>query len=230
MKRKLVILIAVTAFVLAYCGKEGIINGDNGFELGDLGGGSFDHWDVVTQGAVSFDVPKGDWWASLNHLSLFGGPKTVSKTTDSQAGTYAARLETKKWGDFTIPGILVSGKFDQTQPLGQELVIGQPFNKRPKSFSGYFKYFPQGDDSCGFVVALTKYNLTEGKRDTIAQVNFVSAEAIADYTNISLDFQYTSQENPDSIRVVIIASSEGGLNQGEEGSVLFVDELELKYD
>ncbi len=200
-------------------------------EPGDLGGGNFDSWVVINQGAVSYDNPAFNWWTTLNPLATIGGPVTVTKTADSKAGPFGARLETKLWGTgFIIPGMLVSGVFDQTRPPGSNVLIGRPFTKKPKTFTGYYKYLPQSNDSCGFLVALTKYNPSLGVKDTVAVANFTRSGTVPNYTFFSVDFNYRNTFTPDSIHVVVISSAAGNGLQGNPGSVLFVDELELKFD
>lgn len=196
-----------------------------------LTGGNFDVWDQITFGAVSYDNPAGGWWASLNMLAVIGGPATVSKTQDAYAGPYAARLETKNWGnDLKIPGILASGRFDTSLPMGDNLVIGQPFNRRPISFNGYYKYTPSGADSLVILIALTKYRNTENRRDTLAQAEHISGALTSQYLPFSLNLNYASQELPDSIHIILLSSIRGKEMQGHEGSVLIVDELSLTYD
>ncbi len=230
MKRKTLIIFSAFVFCFASCGKEPDENGPLP-DAGDLGGGNFDNWVVINQGTVAYDNPAFDWWSSLNPLATIGGPITVTKTPDRKAGPFAARLETKSWGTgFVIPGMLFSGVFDQTRPPGQNVVIGRPFSKRPKAFTGYYKYQPQADDSCGFLVALTSYNSSAGAHDTIAVANFARSGSVPSYTYFSVDFDYRSTNTPDSIHVIIISSAAGNGMLGNPGSVLFVDELELKYN
>lgn len=226
-KRKLLIMAAIV-FAVASCSKDPdpVDNGDPG----DLGGGNFDKWVAINQGDLSFNHPAYDWWTSLNYLAVIGGPITVTKTEDSFAGPYAAKLETKAWGSFVIPGMLASGVFDQTLPPGDNVLIGRPFSKKPKSFSGHYKYLPQGNDSFGFLVALTKYNTQTGIKDTIAIADFSSEVEKQTYTYFNVDFNYRNQLNPDSIHVIIISSASEILSQDYDGTVLYIDELELKYN
>ena len=230
MIKKTILILSALAFAVVSCSKDPV-NNDPEPEPGDLGGGNFDNWVRITVGAVSFDNPAFDWWTSLNYLATIGGPITVTKTEDSFAGPYAARLETKVWGTgFVIPGLLAAGIFDQTLPPGDNVVIGRPFSKKPKSFTGYYKYLPQGNDSFGLVVALTKFNTTAGVRDTLATAIFSSGDARQNYTQFNVDFDYQSQSDPDSIHVVIVTSANEILTQENVGTVLYIDELELKYD
>jgi hypothetical protein len=196
-----------------------------------LAGGDFDNWIEFTQGELTYDKPAGDWWDGLNYLGVIGGPITVEKTTDAYMGDYALRLETKAWGeDLTIPGILASGYFDPDQPIGENLIIGKPFDKKPTHFNGYIKYQPADNDTLVIFVALTKFNSQNSVRDTIATAEFVSFENISTYTPFNIGFDYSQNVTPDSVHVILLASVSGKEMKGHNGSVLFVDELSFTYE
>ncbi len=227
------ILLFIIIFSVAACAKDDSSTDDQHDPptLEPLAGGSFDEWVEVTQGDVTFMNPAGGWWGSLNTLSFIGGPITVTPTDDAHEGEFAARLETKKWGEqLTIPGILASGCFDKALQMGENLVIGQPFNRRPIALTGYYKYAPVGSDSLVILLALTKFDVADGRRDTLAQANFVTGEENLSYKQFTLNLDYTSEALPDSIHVILLSSIMGQQMQGFEGSVLKVDELSLTYD
>lgn len=191
----------------------------------------FSHWITITQGEVSYEKPAGGWWSSLNTLATIGGPATLTKTTDSWKGNYAAKLQTTKWGnDLTIPGMLVSGHFDKTLPIGENLVVGKPYNLRPSNFSGYYKYFPVDNDSLVVLVALTRSNQNNNTRDTIGMAEMAHGYIISEYTHFDLIIDYKTQEVPDSIHIIFLSSIKGATMQGSHGSTLFVDDLLLSFD
>lgn len=197
----------------------------------ELAGGDFDTWQTQTQGEVSFEKPSGDWWDGLNYLSVIGGPITVTKTTDSYAGEFALRLETKLWGeDLTIPGILASGYFDPNYPIGENLIIGRPFTKKPKLLTGFLKYSPSENDTLVIFVALTKYNIENSERDTIARGEFTYSGNVSNYTFFTVDIDYSQDVNPDSVHIILLSSVSGKEMRGHAGSVLIVDELSFTYE
>lgn len=235
--RKIIIatILVLLSVLFLYCDKDPE-NGDNGNgepqEVTEvLGGGDFEEWIEITQGEVSFEKPAGGWWGSLNTLSFIGGPITVTKTDDSYLGNYAAKLKTQMWGnDLMIPGILASGYFDKDLPMGENLVIGQAFDNKPISFNGHYKYYPQGNDSLVILIALTKFHNDTHIRDTIANAEFVTGETVSEYTPFVLFLDYHSNENPDSIHIILLSSVNGQKMQGYEGSTLYIDELSLTYE
>ncbi len=197
----------------------------------ELAGGNFDTWVTQTQGEVSFEKPAGDYWDGLNYLSVIGGPITVTKTEDSYVGDYALRLETKLWGeDLTIPGILASGYFDLDYPIGENLIIGRPYIKKPSSLNGYIKYLPADNDTLVIFVALTKYNSELSIRDTIARGEYTYSGTISSYTAFTMNIDYTQTIAPDSVHVILLSSVSGKEMKGHAGSVLFVDELSFTYE
>jgi hypothetical protein len=196
-----------------------------------LAGGDFENWITQTQGEVSFDKPAGDWWDGLNYLSVIGGPITATKTDEAFEGNYAVRLETKLWGDeLTIPGILASGYFDPSLPIGENLVIGKPYTKKPVAFNGFFKYLPADNDTLVIFVALTKFNTSEMIRDTIARGEYTYSGTISNYTPFSITIDYAQNIIPDSIHVILLSSVSGKEMRGHAGSVLFVDDLSFTYE
>jgi hypothetical protein len=114
--------------------------------------------------------------------------------------------------------------------MGENLIIGKPFSKRPASFRGHYKYAPAGSDSLVIFIALTRYSAASNSRDTIAQTEFVTGLHVQEYSPFELLLNYKNQSEPDSIHLILLSSIKGREMQGYEGSVLIVDELSLTYD
>lgn len=188
--------------------------------------GDFEDW---TQAPfTSFEEPTGGWWTSLNALSGLGGPVTVAKTTDAHSGTYAAKLTTQQWGTLTIPGLLVSGAFDLQSSTF--LVQGQPFTQTPTAFRGWFKFGPVAGDSAGIAALLLKWNTSAQRRDTLAIAALSVTSAASAWTFFDLPFVYSQQgQAPDSILVALVSSGDGQNFNGQVGSTLWIDDLELDY-
>jgi hypothetical protein len=184
--------------------------------------GGFDNWSLSS--STLYEEPTGGWWTTLNSLVQLGAAATVTKTTDSYSGTYAAKLETKQWGSFMITGLLASGKFISTSPF---VVQGKPFTDKPSRFKGYYKYSQVLDDSAGIYCMLTRYNTSTGKRDTIADAKTAVLTSVTSYTLFDLPFKYyIAGAEPDSIDIVFCSSS-GDSNR--VGSTLYIDDISLDY-
>ncbi len=186
--------------------------------------GNFESWTIITQNAISFEEPSGGFWATLNPLAKLNGPITVVKTNDAQNGNYAALLETKDWGNITIPGLLVSGVFLPQDPF---VFQGKPYTNRPYSINGYYKYLPQNGDSAVIYSKLSRFNPIKGQQDTIAQMSFIVSSETPNYTLFSLVFDYTSDLIPDSITITFVSSIQGNNFKGQSGSKLFIDNVSI---
>lgn len=179
----------------------------------------------------SYEEPSNGW-SSLNALSNLapGAPVTVSKTTDKYSGTYAAKLETKQipFVNTLIGGLLATGFFDNNAAPGQNLKLGVPYTSSPKYFRGYYKYTSVSGDSADFFCALTKWNSSLNRRDTLGTAAYREYATVSSYTQFNFKINYTdSVTAPDTI-VMLFSSSGGAQNfQGRVGSTLFVDEISL---
>ena len=186
--------------------------------------GNLEGWQQSQSGL--YDQPTGGFWATLNPLVDLTGPVTVEKTTDACQGEFAAKLTTKNFTSLLVAGFLASGTFNQLN-LANPLTIGKPFTQKPQTLSGCYKYVPVNGDSAALVSILTKWNSQTNSRDTIASAGGITAQPQANYTNFTYTYEYFSQETPDSIQIVFTSSADGANNNGQVGSALWVDNVEL---
>ncbi|MBU2019165.1 MAG: T9SS type A sorting domain-containing protein [Bacteroidetes bacterium] len=133
----------------------------------------------------------------------------VTRTTDKQSGTYAARLETISVGQFgDIPGVISNAFNDQF-----DITNGQPYTGQPDSLTGFYKYSPTMGD-VGFVyVAFTKNG------NTVAEGEFEMIASQTTYKRFGMKFQFT--DVPDSMAIIIYSGD-------MDGSVLHVDNFNFK--
>lgn len=188
-----------------------------------------DSWQSVN----GYEEPTNGWSTlnELKNLLPFGaGPVTVTKTTDAHSGAYAAKLTTDKISGVNtlIGGLLATGYFDNNASPGQNLKLGVPYNTSPKYFSGYYKYTSVSGDSADFFCALTKWNSSLNRRDTLGTAAYREYNTVSNYTQFNFKINYTdSVTAPDTI-VMLFSSSGGAQNfQGQVGSTLYVDEITL---
>ena len=176
--------------------------------------------------APVYDQPKG--WASINLLSGFGNPISVTKVTDAHAVT-AARIETVKLTNNPVPtqipdtaGVLFTGGLDFVK---QRINYGFPYTERAEKLQFYSKYTPVGEDNAYVFVFLSKWNSSLGRKDTIGFGQYNIAAASATYTSSDIVINYNPNiafTQPDS--ATIIASS-SGIVHPKVGSVFFVDDF-----
>lgn len=187
-------------------------------------------------------VPNGDFesWPSGNNdnpefwdspNALTGGfpffIKTVEKTTDSHTGNFAAMITTRSILGETIPGVLSLGTLEiDIDDFENSELIGLPFTDRPGKLEGYFKYSTPAADFGLIAILLTKYNDATNSKDSLAFALKEFTPQGDAYQHFSLDLQYFSIQEPDSINILIISSASPMM---QPGSQLKIDDLILDY-
>ena len=184
--------------------------------------GGFENWE-----------DKGDYqdptqWHTLNKLVGFGYEPSTTLTTDAKSGTNAVILRSQANVFQNIPGVLATGPILNQANEADFTDIKIAFAARPKSIQFYYKYEPSTGDSCVFYAALTKWNSTTNKSDTIAEALFISGDTVKSYTLAEAMFKYTSAVQPDSA-LMLITSSVSKFDP-IVGSTLFIDDLTLNYN
>jgi len=174
-----------------------------------------------------YEDPKN--WNSPNEVTSGLGVFTVSKSTDVFAGNFAVKLESASLmgGLFKVPGTITLGEFE-IDFINQTAIIvgGIPFSNRPDKLSGNFKYFPMQEDYMQAFVFLYKRNPDTGLRDTIGTGYYSMADTVDTWSPFDMDIMYSSNEEPDSLNIIIMASD---IVNVVEGSTLLVDSLMFEY-
>ena len=162
-------------------------------------------------------------WSSVSELSLYF---SLSRSTDSHSGTYAAQLKTQTIPivNITMPGICDLGTINLT---AQTVEGGTPFTGKPDTLKGFFKYTPVGTDSMLIAIMLTKTN--SGIQDTIGGGIFTCSSTVSSYTEFALPIYYNTAytENPDTMNIILLSSA---TSAGGNGTTLLVDDLSLVYN
>ncbi|TVR78045.1 MAG: T9SS C-terminal target domain-containing protein [Chitinophagaceae bacterium] len=185
----------------------------------------FENWTASPLG--NFEKPSSGWWVSLNPLANLGAEVTVEKTTDSNSGNYAAKLTTKEWGDFLIPGLLISGNFDLSAGI-DAIEEGQPYELKPSLFTGYYKYFPVAEDSAAIYAGISYFNTTTNEREIIAEAAISPDQTAEQYTYFEIEFEYFIEDiQPDSISIVLSSSFNTDNPLLTPGSILYIDDIDV---
>ena len=206
----------------------------------------FDYWESGEgQDGVTYDDLMDPFWGSLNELAtlppeMSTGPVTLFKDAgrSGEAEDFAPRMESSSmvFGgegmELFIPGVV--GTID-VDFANIDATLGYPFTSRPLGMKGYMKYAPVNGDSASIFVELKRYNEDLGMSQMIGRGELIFKEAVADWTEFDLTIEYKSQVQPDSITVLFVASA--GYNfdnflacQGQKGSSLWVDDVQLYYE
>lgn len=178
----------------------------------------FEDWTTITF-PTQYEVPNS--WDQLNDETNFIGILTCIKTSDAHSGSFAVKLVTKVVTILSITdtanGIISTGHLVTVPPYG--VSGGLPYNLRPDSITGWFKYTPTPGDSCQI-----EFDLRGSNNDTIGKALFKCGTTVANYTRFSAPVIYYSTGIPDTSLWLI--SSSNGFNS-LPNSTLYVDDLAL---
>jgi len=187
---------------------------------------------ILSFGAYSQTIPN----AGFENWTVQGPSETpngwvanpsVIKSTDMQMGIYAIQLEASDFFNpqtqttIPLPGRAVCGTPGAS--MGDPAIEGFAFTERPDSLTGWYKYLPNGVDTCIINVTLSVWNTVTNSRDTITNGSF-SSESATDYTYFSSALQYNSLDIPDTCIIELLSSK---VTSGIQGSVLLIDDLEF---
>jgi hypothetical protein len=170
----------------------------------------FENWTLTD----FFEEPAS--YSTSNSLSfMFGDTANVIKSSDSQSGSFAARLETLALGSDTIPGLMMIGRL-----VGETIAGGVPFNDRPDSLTGYVKYDMAGSDELYILCLFTRGGLPIGT----VEGSFTGTQS--NYTRISIPVEwFVPFLNPDTLKVIMANTSD--VEAGTAGSVAWFDNFQF---
>jgi len=188
--------------------------------------GDFENW--VTHS--NYSDPQ--YWSTPNSalmsIPLFG-KNVVFKSTDHYSGQYSAKLMTQHismpGAPFDAPGFITLGTLN-IDIVNQTYSVtgGVPITDKPTHLMGYYKFQPQGGDSC--VIGIALFKTTAGVQDTIAYGYLTTKDTVNDWTHFSAWIDYKIQENPDTMNIIAVSSAQTPMTPG---TTLYVDDLSLDY-
>lgn len=174
----------------------------------------------------SYEIPQG-WETSNEASSQWNNTLTCEKTTDAYSGSYAAKLTSKNLLlFFTSPGFITTGRFEfNAIDQSAELYGGNYFPHRPEKITGYFKYSPgQSGDNCVAGAFLLKYS-GGSISDTVGKAEFYETNTVNTYTYFEADFQYFTQDTPDSLQLTVLSTD---FDNPVGQSVMYIDDLSIQ--
>lgn len=204
----------------------------------------FEVWNSgKTAGAVPIEynnpAPSCFWATSNNGAGDLGSigkiPAPVFRVGGDSAysGKYAVMLKTSLGELFNEPkliaGSVASGDFkiDIKDPFNS-LKFGKPFNKKPKTVTGYYRYFPIAGDSASAYCYVTK-KISGNKIDTIGFGRKIFYTQQSEYAKFEFTVEYRSEESPDNLVIYFSSSEAGDEFKGQEGNTLFIDKVSVGY-
>lgn len=228
-------------------------------QLDTIPNANFEYWttDNTTNPSKPSAEPIG--WGTFNNFSYSGNvPNPFNPTTTIAAtfvfpdtaatnatgadilGTGTIRLRTgatvTAMGSTlprAIPSLAISGvnKSDITFVNAKPVFKGGfPFRQRANALVGKCKYVSAGvNDSATIGVALTKWNKTLNKRDTIG-VGQLSLTDTMQWQNFAVPITYIAAAvAPDTAVIILASNSNVTFNNMSIGSTLWADSIEFDY-
>jgi hypothetical protein len=186
--------------------------------------GSFENWVNYSgyQNPQYWDTPNQE----ISGIPLFG-TTVVTKSSDHEDGSFSAKLETKHILilPLNIPGFITLGNLTlDIANLGYTVTGGWPISDHPTHLKGFYKYMPQGGDSC--LIAVGLFKTTAGVKDTIASGYFSTHDVVNDWTPFSAWIDYTVMTAPDTMNIFALSSAQ---DTATAGSILYIDNINLDY-
>ena len=168
-----------------------------------------------------YDEPDG--WETLNGLSLFGVPITVTKNTTSPAGGAAS-------ADLTTSLCTACPGFGLDTNLFGLIAQEIPVTELATTMDFDWKYTPVGSDSAAVFAEFTHYDTGIGDRVTDA-VGFAILGANSTWMMETVAFFPLTTDVPDTLTIYATSSSGGlfGSPVAEIGSVLSVDNFRVNF-
>ncbi len=173
--------------------------------------GNFELW---TSNSNNVEYPDG--WLTANAYDYTTEELATASKVAGVTGS-ALKITTKGIPIANLPilGIAISATLDT--------VPGFPFSEKPTVFSGSYKYEISAEDTAAIILALSKYNPTTKKRDSIGGAIFRTGTAQTTFNTFAVPVQYfEGAGNPDTATVLIISSSS---KKPVIGSAITVDNL-----
>jgi hypothetical protein len=188
----------------------------------------FEDWDSYPdyEDPVDWDTPNEE----LSAIPLFG-TTVVTKSSEAQSGSFSARLESKDiFLAGEVPGFITCGTLTvDIATLSYEITGGQPVFDKPTHLKGYYKFIPQGGDSCAIGIGLFKTFVDTAVGNTTVEVgvgSFSTKDTVSDWEYFSAWIDYYTADQPDTMNIIALSSAQEDLTPG---SVLYIDNLYLDY-
>jgi len=176
----------------------------------------------------SFENP--DNWSSFNNFYSYGVPEMSFKTTESHSGnalrlisltaTVPPPLGTNTLD--TLAGFVFLGSADMNNP-------GIFYTDRPLLMQAYVKGTIIPGGNAIIMATLRKWNTVTHVRDQVGMAIYNMTSSILNYTQISVPFNYSLSDTPDTLDIKIMAGDVGPGGFIMPGNEFFVDDIYLTF-
>lgn len=167
-------------------------------------------------------------------------PVTYEQSTDARTGNYSLKLYNVLAFGLVATGAICNGRFHAEFNIDNAYSYTDstdaqwhtPFTARPDSLTGWFRYYPQGNDRAQFKVILHVGECKLPENGTlpnwVAMAYYKTEPGVTTdtWTRFSVPFEYYDDRNPAYLLCVM---NSGDSTAAINGSYLLVDDLELIY-
>lgn len=185
--------------------------------------------------------PGFEWWSGVDpvswhttNFSVFSVPFTsvLKDNANPHEGNYSAQIKVMTVniptiGSVSIPGTLTTATID-IDPLAQTVDIygGYPFSGTPEKLTGYFRYQPNGTDTC--YLGWQLYKTIDGISDTIGMGYMDTSAVVSDWTYFEIPLVYDTVLVPDTMNILFTATNPNTAAL-HAGTKMWVDDLAFVY-
>lgn len=187
-----------------------------------------------------FNWPGGNSWVSLNSDQANSGYPNLTDSTMRvvTAGSHTGNNHLRLLTDSGCAPLFSTYKFSGFAalypanvsfggiPPALSISGGLPFNSRPDSITGWFRYYPSGTDTFSVNVLLSRWNATTSSRDTIGWVKYDTTYSanVSSWTMFTDTINYKSHLLPDTMFLYVL-SSPLSYQSIHDGTELHLDDL-----
>ncbi|MBS1780903.1 MAG: zinc-dependent metalloprotease [Bacteroidetes bacterium] len=101
-----------------------------------------------------------------------------------------------------------------------------PFQHRPATLTGYWKYNNVGNNHGYIKLLMTRYDSVNHVRNTVTSTTYTLSGSQANWARFVIPVSYTTGDNPDSATIILSAGSDNNANWAS-GNYLDVDDIAL---
>ena len=200
----------------------------------------FEEWEFVVDTLIMEPVEWNTIKTCDNQNIANVAPITFEQSTDAHSGSYSLKLFNFYTFGISATGAICNGRFHAEYNLDKSYSYTDPSNpkwnlpitSRPDSLTGWFKYFPQGNDAAQFKAILHVDSCKLPENGTLA--NWVgmavyktpSGVTFDTWTRFSVPFNYYDNRTPEHM---LCTMNSGDSTTSIPDSYLLIDDLELIY-
>jgi hypothetical protein len=190
----------------------------------------FETWVTNTELAQSYMLPQ-HWISSDMFQNAFDSLYTgvsVTKSTQSYAGSFAVKMETVISHNDTVSGTILSAdSFSQLigSAFGDGTSSGFPDAVLSANLQAYYKFSSTGNDYAFIALTMTKWNTTTHMRDTLVDLEHDITSNALSYTLLNVPITYTISENPDTVFIASGISGPGSNGTSHVGTTFYLDAM-----